>query len=122
MVKLEESLNSIKLVQELLRSSEEFEGLPSALHHGVAKVLRDFPSQEALMRALEPGQPNITWHARCALIDARQLLEYIANYCSSPLDRGLIRFALRSYPGTLDLLKASATKEFPQQTLGTQAC
>ena len=121
MATLEERLHSINLVQEMLSSSRDFEALPPALRHGVAKVLRDYPSQQALVRALEPGQPNITWDAQCALFDARQLLEYVANYCSSPLDRGLIRFALRSYPETLDLIKAAAAKEFPRQISSTPA-
>lgn len=121
MVKFSESLHSINLVHELLRSSEGFEGLPPVVHQGVAKVLRDYPSQQELVDALQPGGPTITWQAQCAMIDARQLLECVGNYCSSPLDRGLINFALRSYPGTLDMLKASATNEFPRQILGTPA-
>jgi hypothetical protein len=122
MATLEESLHSISLVQELLRLSENLEHLPAALRRRVSTVLRDFPGTEAVTRALEPREPNITYQSMCVLLDARMLLEYIANYFSGPLDRGMVRFALRSYPDTLDLIKAAAKKPSPRATLETQTC
>lgn len=121
-MKFSERQHSIQLVRELLGLSETFEGLPSALRQGVAKVLRDYPSHQELVDALQPGAPTVTWQAQCAMIDARQLLECVACYCSSHMDRALIRCALRSYPETDKLIEAAAMNRFPQYILGTRAC
>jgi hypothetical protein len=120
MATLEESLQSINLVEELLRSSEIIEHLPEALRRRVSKVLRDFPSTAAVARALEPREPNISHELMSVLIDARTVIEYIAVYFGGPLDRGLVNFALRSYPDTSDLVEAVTNNKFPRSTLEAQ--
>lgn len=120
MATLEKSLHSISLVEQLLRSSESIEHVPEALRRRVSKVLRDFPSPAAVARALEPLEPNISHELISVLNDARTVIEYIAVHFGGPLDRGLVNFALHSYPDASDLVAAVAKNKSQRSTLEEQ--
>jgi hypothetical protein len=120
MATLEESLHSINLVEQLLRSSESIEHLPEALRRRVSKVLCDFPSPAAVARALEPREPSISYELISVLNDARTVVEYIAVYFGGPLDRALVNFALRSYPDASDVVAAVAKNKSRRSTLEAQ--